>query len=175
MQNAELFFVVVLAICFGTAALTHSVGLSVALGAFVAGLVISGSEFAHEALKQLLPLRDAFVALFFVTIGLLVNPASLFSNVPLVGTLLALIIFGKFLVWLTIILVFQYSIRTALLAAVGLTQIGEFSFILVKTAQATGLVGQDVYTATLAASLLSILSNAALLRVTSRLFKKLPA
>jgi CPA2 family monovalent cation:H+ antiporter-2 len=78
-------------------------------------------------------------------------------------------------VWLAIILVFQYSMRTALLAAVGLTQIGEFSFILVKTAQATGLVGQDVYTATLAASLVSILSNAALLRVTSHLFKKLPA
>src|SRR5262249_56213769 len=66
MHNTELFFVVVLAICFGTAALTYSVGLSVSLGAFVAGLVISGSDFAHQALNQLLSLRDPFVPLFFL-------------------------------------------------------------------------------------------------------------
>jgi len=167
MRNSELFFVVVLAICFGTAALTYSVGLSVALGAFVAGLVISGSDFAHEALSQLLSLRDAFVALFFVTIGLLVNPPELFSNVALVAVLLALIILGKFLVWMAIIFAFRYTIWTALLAAVGLTQIGEFSFILVKMSQAAGLAGPDLYNATLAASLISILINAVLLRAVS--------
>jgi CPA2 family monovalent cation:H+ antiporter-2 len=164
-QSRELFFVVVLAIGLGTAALTQSVGLSLALGAFVAGLIVSGSQFAHEALAELLSLRDAFVALFFVTIGLLVNPNTLFSNVRLLAVMLALIIVGKFLVWLTVILTFRYSIWTAILAAVGLTQIGEFSFIVVKTARTSGLVGDDVYNATLVASLVSILINAALLRV----------
>ena len=173
MHSRELFFVVVLAIGLGTAALTQAVGLSLALGAFVAGLIISGSHFAHEALAELLSLRDAFVALFFVTIGLLVNPHTLFSNPILLAVMLLLIIFGKFVIWLTVILIFRYSIWTALLAAVGLTQIGEFSFIIVKAAQSAGLVGEDIYNATLVASLISILINAALLRVVPGWIRKL--
>ena len=165
MHSRELFFVVVLAIGLGTAALTQAVGLSLALGAFVAGLIISGSHFAHEALAELLSLRDAFVALFFVTIGLLVNPQTLLSNPSLLAVMLLLIVVGKFFIWLGVILMFRYSVWTALLAAVGLTQIGEFSFIIVKAARSAGLVGEDVYNATLVASLVSILSNAALLRI----------
>jgi monovalent cation:H+ antiporter-2, CPA2 family len=165
MHSRELFFVVVLAIGLGTAALTQAVGLSLALGSFVAGLIISGSQFAHEALAELVSFRDAFVALFFVTIGLLVNPQNLFANVPLLAVMLVMIIFGKFLVWLTVIVCFRYSISTALLAAVGLTQIGEFSYIVVNAARAAGLVGEDIYNATLVASLASILLNAALLRI----------
>jgi CPA2 family monovalent cation:H+ antiporter-2 len=164
MHSRELFFVIVLAIGFGTAALTQAVGLSLALGAFVAGLIISGSHFAHEALAELLSVRDAFVAIFFVTIGLLVNPQTLLSNPSLLSAMLLLIVVGKFLIWLSVILVFRYSIWTALLAAVGLTQIGEFSFIIVKTARTVGLVQEDIYNATLVASLISILINAALLR-----------
>src|SRR5262249_9143017 len=98
-------------------------------------------------------------------IGLLVNPPRLFSNAGLLVVMLVLIIAGKFIVWLSVILAFKYSIRTAVLAAVGLTQIGEFSFIVIKTARTAGLVGEDIYNATLVASLISILSNAALLRV----------
>ena len=165
MHSRELFFVVVLAIGFGTAALTQAVGLSLALGAFMAGLIISGSPFAHEALAELLSPRDAFVALFFVTIGLLVNPLTVFSNPSVLAVMLLLIILGKFFIWLGVVLIFRYSIWTALLAAVGLTQIGEFSFIIVKTARSVGIVGDDIYNATLVASLISILSNAALLRV----------
>jgi CPA2 family monovalent cation:H+ antiporter-2 len=172
-HSRELFFVVVLAVGFGTAALTQAVGLSLALGAFVAGLIISGSHFAHEALAELLSLRDAFVALFFVTIGLLVNPQTLFSNPSLLAVLLLLIIVGKFLIWLVIILVFRYSIWTALMAAVGLTQIGEFSFIIVNTARGAGIVGEDLYNATLVASLISILINAALIRVAPGWIRKL--
>ena len=73
-NNNELFLLVLLAICLGTAALTEAVGLSLALGAFAAGLIVSASDYAHRALDQLLPLRDAFVALFFVTVGILINP-----------------------------------------------------------------------------------------------------
>jgi CPA2 family monovalent cation:H+ antiporter-2 len=167
-RSQELFFLVVLAICLGTAALTQAVGLSVALGAFVAGLIISGSEFAHETLAELFPLRDAFVALFFVTIGLLVHPGELFSNLGLLAVMMGLILFGKLVVWLVVVRAFQYTIWTALLVAVGLTQIGEFSFILVKVARNSGLVGADVYNATLAASLISILLNAALVRIVPR-------
>ncbi len=98
-QNKELFLLVLLAICLGTAALTEAVGLSLALGAFAAGLIVSASDYAHRALDQLLPLRDAFVALFFVTMGILINPRAVLSNLPVLLAILALVIVGKFVVW----------------------------------------------------------------------------
>lgn len=163
-KSPELFFGVVLAVGLGTAALTQAVGLSLALGAFVAGLMISESPYAHEALAHLFPLRDSFVALFFVTLGLLVDPRALFSNLPLLAAMVGLILFGKFVIWGLVVRVFGYSVWSAILVGVGLTQIGEFSFILVQVARGAGLVQQDVYNATLAASLLTILVNAALIR-----------
>ena len=163
-RSPELFFGVVLAIGLGTAALTQAVGLSLALGAFVAGLMISESPYAQEALAQLFPVRDSFVALFFVTLGLLVDPRSLFADLPLLGAMVGLILVGKFVIWTLVVRIFGYSIWTAVLVGVGLTQIGEFSFILVQVARNSGLVDQNVYNATLAASLISILVNAALIR-----------
>jgi len=163
-RSPELFFGVVLAIGLGTAALTQAVGLSLALGAFVAGLMISESPYAQEALAQLFPVRDSFVALFFVTLGLLVDPRSLFADLPLLGAMVGLILVGKFVIWTLVVRIFGYSIWTAVLVGVGLTQIGEFSFILVQVARNSELVDQNVYNATLAASLISILVNAALIR-----------
>ena len=163
-RSPELFFGVVLAIGLATAALTQAVGLSLALGAFVAGLMISESPYAQEALAQLFPVRDSFVALFFVTLGLLVDPRSLFADLPLLGAMVGLILVGKFVIWTLVVRIFGYSIWTAVLVGVGLTQIGEFSFILVQVARNSGLVDQNVYNATLAASLISILVNAALIR-----------
>jgi len=163
-RSSELFFGVVLAIGLGTAALTQEVGLSLALGAFVAGLMISESAYAQEALAHLFPVRDSFVALFFVTMGLLVDPRALISNLPLLGVMVGLILVGKFVIWTTVVRLFGYSIWTAVVVGVGLTQIGEFSFILVQVARSSGLVGSDVYNATLAASLVTILANAALVR-----------
>src|SRR5215475_3243420 len=163
-RNPELFFGVVLAICLGTAALTQSVGLSPALGAFLAGLLISESAYAQEALAHLFPLRDSFVALFFVTMGLLVDPRALVSNLPLLAVMIGLILGGKFLIWTAVVRIFGYSVWTAMTVGIGLTQIGEFSFILVQVARNSGLVGAEVYNATLAAALVTILANAALVR-----------
>jgi CPA2 family monovalent cation:H+ antiporter-2 len=163
-KNNELFLLVVLAICLGTAALTEAVGLSLALGAFAAGLIVSASDYAHKALDQLLPLRDAFVALFFVTVGILINPSAVLSQPQLLLAILALVIVGKFVTWTAVVKLFGYPLKTAILVGTGLTQIGEFSFILVQVAHANGLVGDQVYYSVLAASLLSILVNAALVR-----------
>jgi CPA2 family monovalent cation:H+ antiporter-2 len=163
-HDQELFLLVVLAIGLGTAALSQAVGLSLALGAFLAGLVISESDYAHETLARLLPLRDAFVALFFVTVGALIDPRSVAADLPLLGLMVSLILLGKLVVWTLVVLLFGYPVWTALLVGIGLTQIGEFSFILVQVARAAGHVGPDVYHATLAASLLTILVNAALVR-----------
>ncbi|MBI2816362.1 MAG: cation:proton antiporter [Acidobacteria bacterium] len=163
-QSRELFFIVVLAICLSTAALTQAVGLSLALGAFIAGLMISESEYAHQALAQLFPLRDAFVALFFVAIGLLIDPRVLISNLAVTGSMIGLVIFGKLLVWSAVVRLFGYPTWVAVSVAIGLTQIGEFSFVLVQVARNAGIVGADVYNATLAASLVTILLNAAMVR-----------
>jgi K+:H+ antiporter len=163
-QNKELFLLVLLAICLSTAALTEAVGLSLALGAFAAGLVVSASDYAHRALDQLLPLRDAFVALFFVTMGILINPRAVLANFQVLLAILALVIVGKFVVWTGIVKLFGYPLKTAALVGTGLTQIGEFSFILVQVAHTNALVGDEFYYAVLAASLISILLNVTLVR-----------
>lgn len=167
-RNDELFLLVALAIGLGTAALTQAVGLSLALGAFLAGLLISASDYAHETLARVLPIRDAFVALFFVTIGALIDPASLGANLPLLGTMIGLVVIGKLVLWTLVVWVFGQPIRTAVIVGVGLTQIGEFSFILVQVARNAGHVGPEVYNATLATSLITILINAVLVRVAPR-------
>src|SRR5271156_1456622 len=141
--NAELFLLVAIAICLGTAALAQAVGFSVALGAFLAGLSISGSKDLHDAHTQLVPLRDAFVALFFVSLGTLVDPKALSHNLPLLGLMLLLIVVGKFLIWLGVMRLFRYSFWTSIAVAAGLTQIGELSFVLVEVARKSGLVGEE--------------------------------
>jgi CPA2 family monovalent cation:H+ antiporter-2 len=115
-------------------------------------------------MEHLLPLRDAFVALFFVTVGALIDPRALVSNLALLGAMLVLIVFGKLLIWMLIVRLFGYSFWTALAVAIGFMQIGELSFLLVEVSRGAGLVGADVYSATLAASLLTILLNALLMR-----------
>src|SRR5439155_3113601 len=164
-RNDELFLLVALAVALGAAALTQAAGLSLALGAFLAGLLINESDYAHETLARLLPLRDAFVALFFVTVGALIDLRTIATNLSLLGALVGLVIVGKFVIWTTVTLVFGQPLWTAILVGVGLTQIGEFSFILVQVARQAGHVGADIYNATLAASLVTILINAALVRL----------
>jgi CPA2 family monovalent cation:H+ antiporter-2 len=163
-QNQELFLLVTLAISLGTAAVTQTVGLSLALGAFLAGLIISASEYAHETMARLLSLRDAFVALFFVTIGILIDPRIIIENLALLAVMIGLIVAGKFLIRAGIVRLFGYSWVTAILVGIGLTQVGEFSFVLIQTARSAGHIGSELYNATLAASLITILINAALVR-----------
>jgi CPA2 family monovalent cation:H+ antiporter-2 len=162
--NSELRLLVAIAVCLGTAALAQAVGFSVALGAFLAGLAISGLEDLHDAHTQLIPLRDAFVALFFVSLGTLIDPHVLLKSLPLLGLMLLLIVAGKFLVWTAVVLVFRYPIGTAIAVAAGLTQIGELSFVVVQVARSSGMVGENVFSTVIAASLISILLNVFVVR-----------
>jgi CPA2 family monovalent cation:H+ antiporter-2 len=164
MHSREVFLLVALAIALGAAAVTQAVGLSLALGAFLAGLLISESDYAHETLARLLPIRDVFVALFFITVGALINPGAVFENPALLGVIVALVVAAKFVIWTGVVALFGQPLWTAVLVGVGLTQIGEFSFILISVARAAGHVGDDIYNAILAASLLTILGNALLVR-----------
>ena len=118
-RNQELFLLVALAIGLGTAALTQAVGLSLALGAFLAGLLISTSDFAHETLARLLPLRDTFGAFFFVTVGALIDPFRVFDNVPLLVAMVGLVVVGKLLVRAGVVRLFGETLWTALLTGSG--------------------------------------------------------
>ncbi len=158
-KDQELFLLTALAICLGTAALSTVAGFSMALGAFLAGFSISGAKDLDEAHHSLLPLRDIFVALFFVSLGTLIQPAILMRSLGLLGVMLLLIVPGKFISWAIVVRIFGYPTKTAIGVAAGLTQIGELSFVVVKVARDAGMVGDEVFNATVAASLISIFIN----------------
>jgi monovalent cation:H+ antiporter-2, CPA2 family len=166
--DPELLVLVALALSFVTAAITEAVGLSLALGAFLAGLLVCESSDAHKTISHLLPMRDAFVALFFVTMGALVNPRILLSKPSLLLVIVAVTVVGKFVIWALVVWIFRYPVRTALMVGVGLAQIGEFSYVLIQVARDAKLVGDDMYNATLAASVITILLNGLLVRLAYR-------
>src|SRR5580693_3020990 len=138
--NDEIALLLALTVCLVVAAITEAIGLSLALGAFVGGLLLGSSDYAHKLAAQTLPIRDTFVALFFVTIGMLIDPRTLFSNWRLLVLMAVLIIAGKFAVWFTVARLFGYPAQTALRVGVGLTQIGEFSFILAEVSLHSKLI-----------------------------------
>ena len=163
--NEEISALVVLGICLIAAVTTEALGLSLALGAFVGGLLLGSCKDAHDLAAKIFPLRDIFVALFFITIGMLIDPRSLFSNWQALAVIVGLIMAGKFVIWFTLVRLFGYPAQTALRVGFGLTQAGEFSFILASVSLREGLITESVYNAALAASLVSILANAALFRL----------
>jgi monovalent cation:H+ antiporter-2, CPA2 family len=157
--SPELFLLIVIAVCLVTAALAREAGFSFAVGAFLAGFSISGLPDLHEANTQLAPLRNAFAALFFVSLGALIEPELLFKSLPLLGVMLLFIVLGKFLIWTAITRLFGYPISTAIVVGSALTQIGEFSFVVVQVAWSSGIVSEHVFSTTIAASLISIFLN----------------
>jgi CPA2 family monovalent cation:H+ antiporter-2 len=163
--NDEISLLLALTICLVVAAITEAVGLSLALGAFVGGLLLGSSGYAHKLAAQTMPIRDAFVALFFVTIGMVIDPSTWLANWRLLVVMVALVLVGKFVVWFGVVKLFGYPAQTALRVGIGLTQIGEFSFILAQVSLHSGLIGTDVYNATLAASLVTIMANASLFKL----------
>jgi monovalent cation:H+ antiporter-2, CPA2 family len=161
----ELSLLLALTTCLVIAALTEAVGLSLALGAFLGGMLLGSSPFVKRLEHQTLPLRDAFVALFFVTIGMLIDPRTWISAWHIILLLVGLVVVGKFVVWFGVVRIFGYPTNTAVRVGIGLTQIGEFSFILAQVSLHAGLITPEIYNATLVASLVTILSNATLFKV----------
>jgi CPA2 family monovalent cation:H+ antiporter-2 len=139
--SRELFTLCVVAaavgIAFGSAVLF---GVSFALGAFFAGMVMRESEFSHRAAQESLPLRDAFAVLFFVSVGMLFNPSVMWERPLQVLAVVAIIIVGKSLAAAALVLAFRYPLNTALTVSASLAQIGEFSFILVGLGVSLGLL-----------------------------------
>ena len=156
LGSREIFIVTVVAITFVAAAATESLGLSAALGAFVAGLLLSETDFGHRALSEVVPLRDTFSALFFVSLGMLTVPSFLADNLDLVLPLVGSIILVKFVTTALLVRGFGFLPHTSVLTGLGMGQIGEFSFILVGSATALGIVTQDFLTLTVVSAVITM-------------------
>ena len=159
-QSRELFVLVALTAALGTAlASAYLFGVSLALGAFVAGVVVSESPLSHQVGADLLPFREAFAVLFFVSVGMLVNPDYLLTNWRQVLALSALVVAGKSALAAFIGFAFPYPARTALVVGAGLSQIGEFSFIVGQSGLALGVLDETQYSLILAGAIVSITVN----------------
>jgi CPA2 family monovalent cation:H+ antiporter-2 len=160
VQSRELFTLAVLAVALGIAyGSSELFGVSMALGAFLGGLVVGQSDLSHQAAADALPMRDAFAVLFFVSVGMLFDPSFVFAQPWLVLAALGIVVVGKPLAAILIVVVLGHPARTALVVAAGLAQIGEFSFILAQMGKDLGILSADAQNAILATALLSITVN----------------
>jgi CPA2 family monovalent cation:H+ antiporter-2 len=158
--SRELFTLAVVAAGIGIAyGASHLFGVSFALGAFFAGMIMSESAFAHRAAEESLPLRDAFSVLFFVSVGMLFDPMVLVREPARVIAVIAVIIVGKSLASFVIVRLFRYPLNTALTVSASLAQIGEFSFILAQLGVGLGLMPEEGRSLILAGALISIALN----------------
>ncbi|PMB48887.1 sodium:calcium exchanger [Fischerella thermalis CCMEE 5205] len=169
--SQELFLLGILVLCLGIALFTYAIGLGIAMGAFVAGLMISNVEYADHALDRVLPMRDVFATLFFVSIGILIDPGFLLANGWVLIGLIAVTMLGKAAIVALIVRGFGYSLKTALTVGIGINQIGEFSFVLAGVAQTQGLFSSRLYGLTVGTTAITLLLAPFMLKATPYLLQ----
>ncbi|MGE5656120.1 MAG: cation:proton antiporter [Actinomycetota bacterium] len=168
-ESRELFLLGVVVLALGIALLTEHLGFSIEMGAFVAGLMISEVEYADQTLTYVEPLRDIFASLFFVAVGMLIDPSFLWTHLELILGLVFLVLVGKFLIVTPLVKAFGYPLKTALICGLGLAQIGEFSFVLASAGQAMGLVSRRVYLLIVGTAAVTLVLTPFLLRLMPQL------
>ncbi len=169
-NSRELFLVAITAIGLGIGYVTHLFGLSFALGAFVAGMVLSESDYGHQALSDIIPLRDLFGLLFFASVGMLFNPVFLAAHLKTVLLFVLLITAGKILIFMTLPRLFGY--RNVVPLAVGLTlfQVGEFSFVLARVGLNAEAISPELYMLVLTIAIVTIMLTPIVSSLTSPLY-----
>ena len=174
-RSRELFLLTIIVSCLGIAWLTSLGGLSLALGAFIAGLVISESEYSHQAMAEVLPFRDSFNSLFFVSIGILMDWRVLFAHPLPVAGLLVTILLVKFVAGAGAVLLAEVPPRSAIMVGIALAQVGEFSFLLAQQGQESGFLRGDPYQIFLAVSVLSMIVTPFLMQWSPHLARRAEA
>ena len=169
LRSPEVFIISIVLLCLGTSWLTAQFGLSLALGAFIAGMVLSETEYSHQIIADILPFRDVFNSLFFISIGMLLSVSALASNAGGVLLLVIGLIIGKALIVMLVVRILGYSLRVSTMTGLGLAQIGEFSFVLAKMGVPDGLLPQADYQKFLAASILSMIATPFLIKLAPRI------
>ncbi len=156
-NSRELFLLTITALGLGVGYGTYLFGLSFAFGAFVAGMVLSESDYGHQALSDIIPLRDIFGLLFFTSVGMLLDPAFLITNFKMIALLIVLVMVGKGLIFAGISRIFGYRNIVPLAVGLGLFQIGEFSFVLERVGIATNSIDIELYSLVLTATIVTML------------------
>lgn len=165
LRLREVFTIGILLLLLGTAYLTHSLGLSFALGAFIAGLILAESEFSHQVESEIIPLKDAFNSVFFVSVGLLLNLQFVLQNPLLISGLTLAVIAVKVLIVILVIKLMKYPLRVAAAAGFSLAQIGEFSFVLMQAGINFNLISGKFYYSFLASSIFTMILTPFLFRM----------
>ncbi|MBM4284912.1 MAG: potassium transporter KefB [Deltaproteobacteria bacterium] len=166
--NRELFLLSIVLICIAVAWLTAQAGLSLALGAFLAGLIVSETEYSHQALGNILPFRDVFASFFFISIGMLLDVDFLLKNPGIIALLTLGVLLLKALLAGTAALFLKFPLRTAVLVGLALCQVGEFSFILSKAGQSQGLFTGDSYQLFLDVTIITMVATPLMMAVAPR-------
>lgn len=156
LRNREVFILTVLFICLGIAWLTSKLGLSIALGAFIAGVVISESEYSHQIVAEILPFKDVFTSLFFISIGMLLELNYFTANIHKILPLSFAIILLKAVIIVSVGQILKYPFRLIIIVGIGLSNIGEFSFLLMKIGEGYDILNKDLYQTLLASSILTM-------------------
>ncbi|HLA94078.1 MAG TPA: cation:proton antiporter, partial [Pyrinomonadaceae bacterium] len=169
LRSPEVFLLTIVLFGLGMSWVTAHFGLSLALGGFIAGVVLADSEYSHQVTTEVLPFRDVFNSLFFVSIGLLLSLTALFSNIGVVIVLVLTLMLGKALIIWAIIRILGSPQRIATMTALGLAQIGEFSFVLAKSGQKVSLLSENDYQIFLAASIISMIATPFLITAAPRI------
>jgi CPA2 family monovalent cation:H+ antiporter-2 len=157
LRNRDVFLITVLFLCLGTAYITSTMGLSLAIGAFIAGLVISESVYSHQILAEVLPFRDTFNAIFFISVGMLLNIPAFLESWPIGLGIAALVLILKALIVLGILLISKITFRVAWITAFCLAQVGEFSFLLAEQANEHQLLPEGLNQLFLSSSVLTMI------------------
>jgi Kef-type K+ transport system membrane component KefB len=169
--SAELFQLVLIAFCLIIAWLSDHIGLSIELGAFIAGVMVSSTSFAEQALIKIEPIRNLFAALFLTSIGMIMNPYFLWVHLDILfATLLIVIVFKCSLIAL-VVRAFGYNFRTSFTVGISLAQVGEFSFVLLSRASAVGLVHRKLYLLLLGSTALSLVATPILFKLSQHILK----
>ncbi|MBK9264597.1 MAG: cation:proton antiporter [Polyangiaceae bacterium] len=168
-RSREVFLLAVLALCIGTAWLTAKAGLSLALGAFLGGMIVADTDYGHRAMGDMLPLRDAFVSLFFVSLGMLFDIRVVAEKPLLVALLLVGFFVAKGFLATLAAFAMRFPARVAWLAGVGLAQFGEFGFVLCRLGESTGVIDAEATKPLLAAGIVSMFLTPVFVRVAPHL------
>ncbi len=174
-NSRELFLLTTTAVALGVGYATWSFGLSLALGAFVAGLVISESEYAHRALTDVIPLRDLFGMLFFVSVGMLLDPALVWQHVGSLIVVVVVVILGKAVILAGVVRAFGYRFVVPLAVGFTLFQVGEFSFVMARAGHASGAISSEVYALVLNTAVATMVLTPVVSGVTPRIYQRFAA
>lgn len=173
LGSHELFALTVITLSFGAAYATYKLGFSVALGAFIAGVIVGESEYTHQVFADVSPLRNVFAAVFFFSIGVNFRPEFVMRNIPEQVAVLLAVVFGKFLVVFCLLLMVREHHKVAFLSGVGLAQMGEFSFVIAQVGNASGSITGSVYDIIMSTTLLSLLLTPLLIQLSPVLYSRL--